>query len=113
MLANDSDVEGQALSATSASQAAHGSVSLNSDGSFTYIPDMDYFGTDEFAYTASDGLDASQPAMVTVVVSAADDSPVANDDSYEAMENTPLVVSESGSGDVVFSTDFDAGQCRR
>lgn len=109
VLANDSDVENQALSASVSNQPEHGSVELDSDGSFLYTPAADFFGTDTFGYMSSDGAASSVEVPVTITISAADDAPIANPDSYLADENIPLVISESGSGDLVFSTNFDSG----
>jgi hypothetical protein len=69
VLGNDADTEdGDALTAHDASDPAHGSVALNPDGSFTYTPDRGFSGTDTFTYVASDGMDYSAPATVTVTV---------------------------------------------
>ena len=48
VLGNDSDVDGDTLSAAKVSDPAHGDVALNANGSFTYTPDADYNGTDSF-----------------------------------------------------------------
>ena len=109
LLFNDSDVEGQPLTAALASQASRGIAVVNPDGSFSYTPEGDFFGTDTFTYTASDGSSSSSPATVTIDVSAGDDPPVTSADSYRADENIALVITESGSGEIVFSTNFDAG----
>ena len=47
---------------------ANGSLILNSDGSFTYTPDDDYYGTDSFTYKANDGLLDSSVATVTLAI---------------------------------------------
>ena len=44
VLANDTDADGQVLTATGASQPAHGAVRLAADGSFTYTPDAGFSG---------------------------------------------------------------------
>jgi VCBS repeat-containing protein len=67
VLANDSDPDGDALSAQNASDPALGSVSLNSDGGFTYTPDVGASGSDSFTYEASDGSLTSQ-ATVTITI---------------------------------------------
>ena len=66
VLDNDTDVESTTLAATIVSQPQHGTVTLNSDGSFTYTPDDDYNGTDGFSYTAGDGTVQSTVAAVTI-----------------------------------------------
>ena len=56
VLANDTDADpGTTLTAQLVSTTAHGSLTLNPDGSFVYTPQADFTGTDAFTYTASDG----------------------------------------------------------
>src|SRR5262249_58021995 len=55
VLANDSDVDGNTLSAILVGGPAHGALTLNADGSFTYTPSADYNGPDSFSSTANDG----------------------------------------------------------
>ena len=70
VLANDHDDDGDTLTATKVSNPSHGSVTLNSDGSFTYQPNEDYVGPDSFTYKASDGTADSNAATVTITVGA-------------------------------------------
>src|SRR3989441_5250712 len=42
VLANDGDVDGDPLTAIVVSNPTHGSLTLNNDGSFTYIPALNY-----------------------------------------------------------------------
>jgi adhesin/invasin len=68
VLGNDSDVDGDPLSAAVQSGPSHGSLTLNSNGSFDYTPDPLYFGQDLFTYqVTANGRTAS--ATVTIVVS--------------------------------------------
>ncbi|MCX6035756.1 MAG: Ig-like domain-containing protein, partial [Chloroflexi bacterium] len=46
VLANDTDVEGDTLTATLDTGPAHGSVTLGADGAFTYTPAANYNGSD-------------------------------------------------------------------
>ncbi len=78
VLANDSDADGDALSVASVGQGAHGTVVINADGTLTYTPALNYFGTDSFSYAATDGLLLSAPATVTLTVTAVNDAPVAS-----------------------------------
>jgi hypothetical protein len=70
VLANDVSANGQALTAVLASAPAHGTLSLNADGSFTYMPVANFVGSDSFTYQArgSDGV-LSAAAPVTIQVS--------------------------------------------
>lgn len=81
ILANDSDPDGSTLTASIASAPSHGTVALASNGSFQYIPANDYFGSDSFAYTASDGQ-ASGTATVTITVQPRNDATVTGADAY-------------------------------
>lgn len=78
LLANDSDAEGNALTAVIVTNPSNGSVVLNSDGKFTYTPNANFNGTDTFSYKAYDGTAFSNVATVTVNVIAVNDAPIAN-----------------------------------
>ncbi|HEY4095539.1 MAG TPA: Ig-like domain-containing protein [Baekduia sp.] len=71
VLGNDTDPDGDGLSAAVATPPAHGTLVLNSTGGYTYTSDADFSGTDTFTYTASDGTVRSAPATVTIQVSGA------------------------------------------
>ncbi len=68
---NDTDVEGDSLTAVLDSGPVSGSLVLNADGSFVYTPTLGYTGALTFTYTARDGMTPSAPATVTITVAAA------------------------------------------
>ena len=71
VLANDSDPEGDSLTAVLDSGPGHASAfSLGADGSFTYTPTIGFVGADSFTYRAHDGTSASSATTVTINVSA-------------------------------------------
>ena len=96
VLANDSDVEGDTLSAVLVAGPANGTLTLNPDGSFTYTPNMNFFGTDSFTYKANDGLADSNVASVSITVNAVSDAPVAVNDSGTIDEDAILTVTAAG-----------------
>ena len=96
VLQNDTDVEGDALTAVLDTDVSDGTLVLNADGSFTYDPDLDFNGTDSFTYTASDGADESTVVTVTINVGPLNDGPEAVDDLYATDEDTVLNVAEPG-----------------
>jgi VCBS repeat-containing protein len=75
VLSNDSDVDGDTLTANLVSGPAHGSLTLDADGSFSYTPDADWNGTDNFTYTANDGALDSNVATMTLTVNPVNDAP--------------------------------------
>jgi len=106
VLGNDSDPNGDGLTATSVSNPANGTVSLSPDGSFVYTPDPNFNGSDSFTYRASDGSLQSGPVTVTVSVTSVNDAPVAQSDGYAAPgSDQPLTVSASNG---VLANDTDA-----
>ena len=52
VLANDADADQDPLTAELVSDAQHGTVTMNPDGSFSYVPDLGYVGADSFTYRA-------------------------------------------------------------
>ena len=104
MLANDSDVDGDTLTIVKVVDPAHGTLLLNPDGTFIYTPDADYAGADSFSYFVTDGLLNSSTVNVSITVTAINDAPVANDNSFAINEDTVLSVTLPG----VLGNDSDA-----
>jgi VCBS repeat-containing protein len=76
LLANDSDPDGDPLSAVLSSAPAHGLLALNANGSFSYTPAANYHGPDSFTYVASDGGLSSNTVTVTLTINPVNDLPV-------------------------------------
>ncbi|MBP7227470.1 MAG: ExeM/NucH family extracellular endonuclease [Longilinea sp.] len=71
-----SDADGDPLTFAKASDPAHGTVTVASNGAFTYTPAADYFGTDSFTFTVSDGNGGSDTGTVTITVTPVNDPPI-------------------------------------
>ncbi len=54
------------LTAVLVSDVSDGSLTLKLDGSFSYSPAPDFFGSDSFTYVANDGVVDSNVATVTI-----------------------------------------------
>src|SRR5881628_1325195 len=81
VLTNDTDVDaGTTLTASLVASPAHGTVTLATNGVFTYTPAANYNGADSFTYKANDGTVDSNVATVAITVTAVNDAPVANPD---------------------------------
>ena len=59
VLSNDTDIDGDTLTAVLASGPANGTVTVEPNGGFTYTPNLNFFGTDSFTYRAVDPDPAS------------------------------------------------------
>ncbi len=81
LLANDTDADGDPLSVELVTGPTHGTLTLNSDGSFSYVPKANYNGPDFFTYRAGDGLAWGEPFAVGITVESVNDGPTARDDS--------------------------------
>jgi len=95
VLANDSDPDGAAITAILVRPPLHGTVTLNSNGSFVYVPDPDYNGPDSFTYKANNGARDSSIATVSIAVTPVNDPPDAKDDTASVVANsgaTPIDV---------------------
>jgi len=78
VLANDSDVDGDALSVSGVSGASNGTVTTDG-GSVTFTPAPNFNGTDSFSYTIEDGNGGSATATVTVTLNPANDERLMGD----------------------------------
>jgi cyclophilin family peptidyl-prolyl cis-trans isomerase len=78
----------ETLSIFAVVDSANGTVRIDTVNQVVlYTPDADFFGTDSFTYTVSDGNTGMASATVTVNVSNVNDDPTANDDSVQAFKN--------------------------
>lgn len=84
LLANDSDIDSPNLTAVLADSPEHGVLVLNVDGSFTYTPHANYFGTDSFTYRVHDGGLTSNEATVTITVVPVNDAPTIDLDADDS-----------------------------
>ena len=107
VLGNDSDVEGDTLTAILVDTVQNGTLTLNADGSFIYTPNEYFNGTDSFTYKASDGELESELAVVTITVTPVNDWVEANDDAYETIAGVTLDVAAPGvlENDVLLDPD--------
>jgi len=101
VLANDTDADGDTLNTLLTADASNGTLVLNSDGSFTYTPNSNFFGTDTFTYVASDGMDDSNISTVTITVNAVNDPPMSDPNgSYIGTVGSNVSFDGSGSSDI-------------
>ncbi len=98
---NDIDIDGDNLTYVVVDGPDNGTLVLNPDGTFTYVPNENFFGTDSFTYTVSDGQGGTDTATVTITIVSVPD-PLAENDQFTTNED------ESVSGDVsINDNDLD------
>jgi len=94
---NDADPDDDAVTVAAVTQPANGVATLVTTGAdagkVSYTPSANFFGTDSFTYTISDGHEGVATATVAVSVTSVNDAPVAVSDSATTAEESPLVVS--------------------
>src|SRR6185503_6637261 len=102
VLGNDTDVF--PLVAVQAAGAAHGTVTLNADGSFHYAPAANFNGSDTFSYKAKD-TSGNESAVVTVTITIAsvNDAPA----FVKGPDQAPA--EDAGSVSVSWATAIGAG----
>ncbi len=74
----------------------HGTLNLNSNGSYTYTPSANYNGRDTFYYRLCDVNSDCDTAMVVITINPVNDLPIANDDVQSTNEDTPVSGSVTG-----------------
>jgi len=85
------DPNGQAVTFAITTDPTYGTATL-SGSEVTYTPNANFYGTDSFAYTASNGTYTSDPATINITVEGQDDEPTTNDVSASTDEDTAVTV---------------------
>jgi VCBS repeat-containing protein len=99
-LSNDTDVNGDALSAWLSVGPTHGTLTLNSNGSFTYSPVGDFNGSDSFTCRVTDGAADSNVAMVAITVNPVNDAPILAAIGNKTVEEGALLTFTASATDV-------------
>ncbi|MBB98715.1 MAG: hypothetical protein CML67_04145 [Rhodobacteraceae bacterium] len=99
------DADGDTLTHTveAGDGPSNGTVSMNSDGTYTYTPNANFNGTDSFTYTVDDGNGGTDTGTVFLTVNAINDAPVAQ---AGIVSTTAEDTAVNGS---VSSSDVDGG----
>ena len=90
VLANDTDPDGDALTASVETGPSSGTLSLEADGALTYAPDAGFTGTDSFTYEAGDGNGGTDLASVAIAV--------APSSGQEPAVSVPLTIAPNAGG---------------
>ncbi|MEZ4664361.1 MAG: Ig-like domain-containing protein [Caldilineaceae bacterium] len=106
VLANDEDADSDALSATLVTPPTHGALTLNADGTFTYVHDGSETTSDTFAYRANDGAHDSPVISVTITIQPVNDAPVVASDAMTVTHGGTTTQLTSGAS--ILANDSDA-----
>lgn len=110
VLADDTVPAGESMHLTGVGQPANGMVTINADGTLTYIPKDYWSGRDSFTYSLSDGKNGTTTGTVSVEVSAVADRPllsVAGTLRAEVKPTEPTAVPIDISANLI---DFDGSE---
>ena len=96
VLANDVDVDGDAIVVTAVGTPANGAVALLEGevnaGRLRYTPNANFVGQDTVSYTIADGRGGAATAVVSITVSAVNDDPLAAADTASIAEDAGAAV---------------------
>ena len=98
VLANDTDGNGDHLTASLVTGPLHGTLSLSSTGTFVYHPFANYDGADSFTYKVSDGRGGFDTATASITVTAVNDAPRGTNGAVTIDEDTSHVFSTTDFG---------------
>jgi hypothetical protein len=95
VILNDTDIDGDALEVliTPEELPVNGTLTLNGNGTYSYMPEANYFGDDQFSYvvcdiTSVDPTPLCDTATVSIQIVPVNDAPVAVNDTFQTEKNT-------------------------
>ncbi len=114
---NDTGLGDTPVTFSLTTDVSNGTLTFNTDGTYTYIPNAGYVGNDSFTYTVCDTDGDCSTATVTITIFASDNQPVAMNDEVNVNEdetiNSDVSGNDTGLNDtpVTFTliTDVDNG----
>ncbi|MEL0274952.1 MAG: Ig-like domain-containing protein, partial [Flavobacteriaceae bacterium] len=101
LLANDTDGDGDPLTAVLVTNPTEGTLTLNPNGTFSYVHGGGNLSSDSFTYSANDGKINSAPVAVNITVTGTNDPPVANNDNIIVPLNGTATTLDNGQTSVI------------
>ena len=96
LLNNDTDADGDPLTAVVVTNPTEGTLTLNANGTFSYVHGGGNLSSDSFTYSANDGKINSVPVTVSITVTGTNDPPVANNDNMIVALNGTATTLDNG-----------------
>ncbi|WP_256995907.1 tandem-95 repeat protein, partial [Priestia megaterium] len=94
------DPDGDSLTFTLQNSPTHGVVSVNPDGTFSYVPNLNFTGTDLFTVQVSDGQGGIAVSTVAITISPINDTPTVPNYTFSTQEDSSLI-------GAIIATDVD------
>ena len=107
----DADLPGDTLTVntTPVVDVSHGTLTLNANGTFSYVHDGTENFTDSFTYEVSDGAGGTDTATVTITITPqSDNDPVADNESFTVVEGGTATEADLDAGTSLLDGDTDA-----
>ncbi len=93
VITNDQNLFDLPITISLVTNVSHGSLTLNANGTFTYMPNSEYFGPDNFTYKLTDGNGDAVTANANITVTFINDAaPVAVNDNKSTNEDTSVTI---------------------
>ncbi|NTS75727.1 tandem-95 repeat protein [Catenovulum sp. SM1970] len=97
LLAQATDAENDTLTVVELSTAPSlGNISFDNTGNFTYQPNENVFGQDQFSFVITDGQNNNTTVSASINVEAVNDAPIVLAESYSLAEQLSLTVAAPG-----------------
>ena len=106
-----SDVDGDVLTYSLASGPSNGTAAVNSDGTWTYTPNLNYTGADTFTVLVDDSHGGTAASTINITILPVNDPPVAPDYAVSTAENsfvTGRIIATDPDGDALTYSLFTA-----
>jgi VCBS repeat-containing protein len=101
LLTNDTDTDGDPLTAVLVTNPTEGTLTLNPDGTFSYVHGGGNLSSDSFTYSANDGKINGAPVTVSITVTGTNDPPVANNDNIIVPLNGTATTLDNGQNSII------------
>ncbi len=95
------DLDSSSITLQSVGNAVHGVIIQNADGTITYTPNANYYGSDSFTYSIIDSDGGVTEKTITLTIVSVNDNPVATIDSISTNEDENVIIDVlAGAGDI-------------
>jgi VCBS repeat-containing protein len=101
LLTNDTDTDGDPLTALLVTNPTEGTLTLNPDGTFIYVHGGGNLSSDSFTYSANDGKINGAPVTVSITVTGTNDPPVAYNDNIIVPLNGTATTLDNGQNNII------------